>query len=222
MSSSIALIAHDSKKNEIVVLAKKYYSILARYNLIATSATGQKIEQEAGLSVNKVKSSSEGGILQIAAQIVTGEVVGVIFLMDGLNSQFPQPDCQALIRVCNFYDIPLATNISTAELSIQAVAKLRDAYLIFNPVAGQGNPDRDLEMIRRILEPQMNLHTIFTQPGLDPAIQAKEAIAKIQANQTEDQIGCVIASGGDGTVSAVAGAKDRNGNTFGCYSSWYG
>ena len=60
MSSSIALIAHDSKKNEIVVLAKKYYSILARYNLIATSATGQKIEQEAGLSVNQVKSSSEG------------------------------------------------------------------------------------------------------------------------------------------------------------------
>ena len=215
MSSSIALIAHDSRKNEIVVLAKKYYSILARYDLIATSATGQKIEQEAGLSVNKVKSSSEGGILQIAAQIVTGEVVGVIFLMDGLNSQFPQPDCQALIRICNFYDTPLATNISTAELSIQAVAKLRDAYLIFNPVAGQGNPDRDLEMIRRILEPQMNLHTIFTQPGLDPAIQAKEAIAKIQANQTEEQIGCVIASGGDGTVSAVAGATIETGIPLG-------
>ncbi len=58
MSSSVALIAQDSRKNEIVVLAQKYYSILARYELIATSATGQKIEQETGLSVNKVKSSS--------------------------------------------------------------------------------------------------------------------------------------------------------------------
>ena len=72
MSSTVALIAQDSRKNEIVVLAKKYYSILNRYDLIATSHTGEKIEQETGLSVNKVKSSSEGGILQIAAQVVTG------------------------------------------------------------------------------------------------------------------------------------------------------
>ncbi|MEM1256699.1 MAG: methylglyoxal synthase [Cyanobacteria bacterium P01_H01_bin.21] len=215
MSRCVALIAHNSKKDDIVALAKKYRSILARYHLIATDDTGQRIEAATGLTIERLASGAQGGELQIAARVVSGEVAGVIFLMDSLSPQLHASDDQALLRVCNLYDVPLATNVATAELSIQGVAKRREAYLIFNPVAGQGNPDRDLAMIRQILEPQVNLHTIFTQPNIDPAEQAKDAITALRALQDNDEPGCIIASGGDGTVSAIAGVTIETGIPLG-------
>ncbi|AFY39213.1 putative lipid kinase [[Leptolyngbya] sp. PCC 7376] len=205
MSICVALIAHDSKKNDMVGLAKKYESILGRYRLVATGNTGEQILNATGLEVECLATAVNGGVLQIAAKVVSGEIAGVIFLMDALTPQPYEPDLQALIRVCNLYDIPLATNLSIAELSIQAIAKRREAYLIFNPVAGQGNPDQDLAQIRNILEPQVNLHVIFTKPDIDPVDQAKEAVAAIQKLQANNDQGCIIASGGDGTVSAIAG-----------------
>ncbi len=215
MPVCVALIAHDTKKDDIVALVKKYRSLLSRYHLIATAGTGQRIKNVTGLTVEQLASGTQGGELQIAARIVSGEVTGVIFLMDSLNPQPHEPDHQALLRVCNLYDVPIATNVTTAELCIQCIAKQREAYLIFNPVAGQGNPDRDLALIRQILEPQVNLHTIFTQPDLDPVEQAKEAISTILALQDEDASGCIIASGGDGTVSAIAGATLETGIPLG-------
>lgn len=215
MSICVALIAHNSKKDDIVALAKKYRSILSRYHLIAPDDTGQQIEAATGLTVEHLASGHQGGDIQIAARVVSGEVTGVIFLMDGLTPHPQDPDHQALLRVCNLYDVPIATNVTTAELCIQSVAKQREAYLIFNPVAGQGNPDRDLALIRQILEPQVNLHTIFTQSDIDPIEQAKEAIAAIRALQDEGASGCIIASGGDGTVSAIAGATLETGIPFG-------
>ncbi|MEM9136754.1 MAG: methylglyoxal synthase, partial [Cyanobacteria bacterium P01_F01_bin.42] len=157
MPICVALIAHDSQKDNIVVFAKKYRAVLSRYSLIATNETGQMIAEATGLAVERVASGIQGGMLQIAARIIAGEVVGVIFLMDPLSTHAHEPDRQALQRICNLYDVPLATNMATAELSIQGVAKRQEAYLIFNPVAGQGNPDRDLATIRQILEPQVNL-----------------------------------------------------------------
>ena len=215
MSVCVALVAHNSKKDDIVALAKKYCSILARYHLIATDDTGQRIEAATGLTVERLASGAQGGELQIAARIVSGEVVGVVFLMDSLSPQPHDSDHQALLRICNLYNVPLATNVATAELAIQGVAKRREAYLIFNPVAGQGNPDRDLAMIRQILEPQVNLHTIFTQPDIDPVEQAKEAIAALCTLQDNDEPGCIIASGGDGTVSAIAGVTLETGIPLG-------
>ncbi|MBE7384977.1 MAG: methylglyoxal synthase [Leptolyngbya sp. SIO1E4] len=215
MSLCVALIAHDSKKDDIVALAKKYRPILARYHLIATNDTGQCIEAATGLTIERLVSGAQGGELQIAARVVSGDVVGVIFLMDSLSSQSYELNYQALLRACNLYDVPLATNVATAELCIQGVAKRREAYLIFNPVAGQGNPDRDLAMIRQILEPQVNLHTIFTQPDIDPVDQAKDVIATLRVLQDEDEPGCIIASGGDGTVSAIAGVTLETGIPLG-------
>lgn len=215
MPICVALIAHDTKKDDIVALAKKYRSLLSRYHLIATKGTGRQIENLTGLTVEQLASGSQGGELQIAARIISGEVTGVIFLMDSLNPKPNEPDYQALLRVCNLYDVPIATNVATAELCIQCIAKQREAYLIFNPVAGQGNPDRDLALIRQILEPQVNLHTIFTQSDIDPIEQANEAIAAIRALQDEDASGCIIASGGDGTVSAIAGATLETGIPLG-------
>ncbi|NEO85235.1 MAG: methylglyoxal synthase [Spirulina sp. SIO3F2] len=215
MTICVALIAHDNKKNKLVALAKKYRSLLSRYQLIATRDTGERIQAATGLAIERLADGAMGGELQIAARVVAGEVAGVIFLMDSLNPQPHEPDHQALLRVCNLYNIPIATNIAAAELAIQGVAKQREAYLIFNPVAGQGNPDQDLALIRQILDPQVNLHTIFTQPDLDPAEQAKKAITAIRALQAEGETGCLIASGGDGTVSAIAGVTIETGIPLG-------
>ena len=215
MPISVALIAHDSKKDDLVALAQKYCSILSRYHLIATDNTGRRVETATGLTVERLAAAIQGGVLQVAARVVSGDIAGVICLMDPLNPQPHDADCQALVRICNLYDVPLATNVAIAELAIQGVAKRREAYLIFNPVAGQGNPDRDLALIRQILEPQVNLHTLFTQPDLNPVDQAKEAIAAIRTLQDGEEPGCIIASGGDGTVSAIAGATFETGIPLG-------
>ncbi len=215
MPDCLALIAHDTKKNDMVTLATNYQHVLSRYHLIATETTGQLIETVTGLSVERMAAGAQGGELQIAARVVAGDVAGVIFLLDPVSVNPNEPDIRALLRVCTLHNVVLATNMATAELAIQAVAKRRDAYLIFNPIAGQGNPDKDLALIRQILAPQVNLHTIFTRPDVDPIDQAKDAIATIQANQTEDDTGFIIASGGDGTVSAIAGVTIQTGIPLG-------
>ena len=215
MPSTIALIAHDTQKNDLVALAKKYRSTLSHYHLIATAVTGQRIEEGTGLEVEKMASGAVGGDIQIAARVITDEIVGVIFLIDPLQANPHEPDIQVILRVCTIHNVPLATNLATAELAIRGVAKNRVAYLIFNPVSGQSNPDKDLAIIRQILEPQVQLHTLFTQPDRKPVDQAKQAIAAIQANQTEEDTGLIIASGGDGTVSAVASAAISTGIPLG-------
>ena len=215
MSVCIALIAHDSQKDNLVALVKKYRLILSRYRLIATEKTGRRIEEATGLEVECVAAGSRGGEFQIAARIVSGETIGVIFLLDPLGSQPHEPDIGPFLRVCGLHDVPLAMNLATAELAIRAVAKSRVAHLIFNPIAGQGNPDRDLALIRQILEPQVHLNIIYTQPGKNPTEQAREAIATIRANPTEEDTGFLIASGGDGTISAVASAAIETGIPLG-------
>lgn len=115
MSSTIALIAHDRKKDNMVAFAKKHSSILSRYTLIATGTTGQQIMEATGLEVQRMQSGPLGGDSQIAAQVVEGKVKAVIFLIDPLFAQPHEPDIQALLRICNVHQVPLATNQATAE-----------------------------------------------------------------------------------------------------------
>ncbi|HEY9887345.1 MAG TPA: methylglyoxal synthase [Candidatus Obscuribacterales bacterium] len=196
MPTSIALIAHDSKKDDMVAFVSRRQNILGRYHLIATGTTGQRIQQATGLTVECMASGPLGGDAQISARVVTGEVTAVIFLLDPLYAQPHEPDIRALLRVCEVYNVPLGTNLATAEAIVAQLQKYRVGHLIFNPVAGQGNPDQDLALIRRMLEPQVQLKVIFTNAEEDPAAQAQAAIA-----QGTDLI---LASGGDGTISAVA------------------
>lgn len=208
MPTSIALIAHDHKKNDLVALAKKYANTLARYHLIATGTTGQLVQESTNLAVERMQSGPMGGDTQIAARVVTGDVAGVIFLIDPLYAQPHEPDIQALLRVCEVHNVPLATNLATAEMVIRGLSRSRVAHLIFNPISGQGNPDQELSQIRQFLEPQIRLHTLFTTPYVDAAEHAKRAIAHIQASRDQNP-NCedlIIASGGDGTISAVASA----------------
>ncbi|AFZ36919.1 Methylglyoxal synthase [Stanieria cyanosphaera PCC 7437] len=198
MARKIALIAHDRKKDDIVAFVSRHAPVLSRYHLIATGTTGERIETSSNLSIERMESGPIGGDTQIAAQIVAGEVVGVIFLIDPLYAQPHEPDIQALLRVCNVHNVALATNLATAEAFVASLANSVVAHLIYNPVSGQGDGQQELDLIKELLEPHLHLEVHLTTPDLSPQQLAENALT--------DRPDLIIASGGDGTVSAVAGA----------------
>ncbi len=116
MRRVIALIAHDGKKPDIVAFAMFNRDTLARWPLIATESTGRLLERKVGLDVDRVLSGLEGGDLQVAARVAQGDVEAVIFLVDPFDRHPHEPDIQSLQRVCQVHDVPLATNMATANL----------------------------------------------------------------------------------------------------------
>jgi methylglyoxal synthase len=119
----IALIAHDKKKPEIIELAKKYKDILSEHELYATGTTGTMIMGETGIKINRMKSGPLGGDQQIGSMIANSELDLVIFLRDPLTAQPHEPDVSALMRLCDVTNIPLATNISSAEVMLRALER---------------------------------------------------------------------------------------------------
>lgn len=115
MAATLALIAHDGKKEQIVAFAQKHVELLAQYRLIATGTTGERIQEATPLQVERKASGPLGGDAQIAAEVVERRVVAVFFLIDPLYAQPHEPDIQALLRICEVYDVPIATNLATAE-----------------------------------------------------------------------------------------------------------
>ena len=112
---TIALIAHDNMKDEIVEWARKNKSELSKHYLIGTGTTASIIADRLNISVEKVKSGPYGGDLQIGSKISDDEIDMVIFFFDPLTAQPHDPDVKALLRVATLYDIPIAINRSTAE-----------------------------------------------------------------------------------------------------------
>lgn len=198
MSATLALIAHDGKKDDIVEFARRHQPVLSRYRLIATGTTGQRLEDGTSLTVEKMLSGPVGGDAQIAAQVAEGKVSAVIFLVDPLHAQPHEPDIQTLQRLCAVYNVPLATNLATADALLEQLRRTRIAHLIFNPISGQGNAEEDLKLIQDLLQPAMEVVVCLTTPEISALQLAQEAIAS--------RVDLVIASGGDGTVSEVAGA----------------
>lgn len=117
----IALIAHDRKKELMVKLTLAYLPVLAEHELFATGTTGLKIAEATGLAVHRFKSGPLGGDQQIGAMISEDQLDMVIFLRDPLASQPHEPDVNALIRLSDVYEIPLATNIGTAEVLLRGL-----------------------------------------------------------------------------------------------------
>lgn len=115
---TVALIAHDRKKQEIVEFARNHFEILSRYELIATKTTGNLLTQETGSAINTFLSGPMGGDIQIGAKIANQEVDLVIFLRDPLTAQPHEPDITALLRVCDVHNVPVATNLKGAHLLI--------------------------------------------------------------------------------------------------------
>lgn len=115
---SVALIAHDKKKLDLAVFAKDHADVLKRFSLIATSTTGGVMRSKAGLDVECLLSGPHGGDLQVGARIAQDEVVAVIFFRDPLTAQPHEPDVSALLRICDVHNVPLATNLASAEAII--------------------------------------------------------------------------------------------------------
>ncbi|MFZ1755782.1 MAG: methylglyoxal synthase [Caldilineaceae bacterium] len=113
--STIALIAHDGKKDDIIRFVREHQEMLARFRLIATGTTGERVQQATGLPVERMLSGPYGGDAQIAAQVAQGQIAGVFFLVDPLYAHPHEPDIGSLLRICNVYDIPLATNEASAR-----------------------------------------------------------------------------------------------------------
>lgn len=111
----LALIAHDGKKTDMVAFAKDHREALSRFPLIATGTTGKLLIEKAGLQVERLLSGPLGGDQQIGARIAQDQVLAVIFLRDPLMAQPHEPDVQALTRVCDVHNVPLATNLAAAE-----------------------------------------------------------------------------------------------------------
>lgn len=118
---NIALIAHDKKKDDIVKIAAAYKVILEQHDLFATGTTGKRISDETGLNVHRFKSGPLGGDQQIGAYISDNKMDLVIFIRDPLTAQAHEPDITALLRLCDVYEIPLATNIGTAEVLLRGL-----------------------------------------------------------------------------------------------------
>jgi len=113
--STLALIAHDSKKTEMLSFVKLHRNELGYFRIIATRGTGSLVSAGTGLTVTVVHSETEGGDREIGDKIIRGEIHGLIFLRDPLISHSSEPDVNNLLRVCDVYKIPMATNIATAE-----------------------------------------------------------------------------------------------------------
>lgn len=123
---TIALIAHDGKKDDMVRFTRMQRTRLAQFQLIATGTTGERIMQATGLAVERMLSGPYGGDAQIAARVAEGGVVAVIFLVDPLYAHPHEPDIQGLLRICNVYNVPLATNEASAGLILQGLAAGED------------------------------------------------------------------------------------------------
>jgi methylglyoxal synthase len=119
----IALIAHDKKKNEMINFTVAYAPILKEHTLFATGTTGSKIAEATNLPIKRFQSGPLGGDQQIGALIAENELDLVLFFRDPLTAQPHEPDVSALMRLCDVYHIPLATNVASAELFIRSLAR---------------------------------------------------------------------------------------------------
>ena len=117
----IALIAHDKKKEEMIQFAKKNESILKKVELVSTGTTGLRVMENTNLQIYRYKSGPLGGDQQIGALVADHNVDMIIFLRDPLTSQPHEPDIMALLRLCDVYKVPLATNVESAQLLLDAI-----------------------------------------------------------------------------------------------------
>lgn len=120
---NIALIAHDAKKDKMIDFAIAYKDILKHHKLYATGTTGKKIMEATGLEITRCQSGPLGGDQQIGGMVAREEIDMVFFLRDPMTAQPHEPDINALLRVCDVHNVPLATNIATAEVLIKGLKR---------------------------------------------------------------------------------------------------
>ena len=118
---NIGLIAHDSKKTLMQNFCIAYRGILSRHSLYATGTTGRLIEEVTNLSVHKYLAGPLGGKQQLGAQIAQNDIDTLIFLRDPTDAKPHEPDVNDVIKLCDMHNIPMASNLATAELIVLAL-----------------------------------------------------------------------------------------------------
>ena len=116
---NVGLMAHDAKKKLMQNFCIAYRGILCKHQLFATGTTGRLVEEVANLNVHKYLAGHLGGEQQMAAQIEHNQLDLMIFLRDPIQPKTHEPNVNDIVRLCDMYDIPMATNLATAELLIK-------------------------------------------------------------------------------------------------------
>ncbi len=120
---NVGLIAHDSKKKLMQNFCIAYRGILSKHELYATGTTGLLIEEVTNLRIHKFLPGETGGARQLASQNEQGNLDMVIFLRDPLHVKAEEPEVNSVVRLCDSYNIPIGTNLATAELLIKALER---------------------------------------------------------------------------------------------------
>ncbi len=118
---NIGLIAHDAKKKLMQNFCIAYRGILCKHELYATGTTGRLIEEVTNLTVHKYLAGHLGGEQQLGSEIEHNDIDMVIFLRDPQNPKSHEPDINNIFMLCDVHNIPLATNLATAELMIKSL-----------------------------------------------------------------------------------------------------
>ncbi|MEM1502012.1 methylglyoxal synthase [Domibacillus sp. 8LH] len=118
---NIALIAHDKKKDDLIEFVDLHKEVFSAHTLFATGTTGTRVMEKTGLDVHRFQSGPLGGDQEIGARIARGEMDFVFFFRDPLTAQPHEPDVTALVRLCDVYSVPLATNLGTARVLIDGI-----------------------------------------------------------------------------------------------------
>ena len=121
MRMNIALIAHDAKKELMVQFCIAYRRVLGQHNLTATGTTGKLVADATGLPILRCLSGTHGGDQQIAARIACNEIDLLLFFRDPITVKPNEPNDMNLLRLCDVHNIPVATNIATAEVLIHGL-----------------------------------------------------------------------------------------------------
>ena len=119
----IAIIAHDTKKELMAQFCIAYCGILSKHNLCATATTAKYISEATGLEIDKLMSGKAGGEQQVASRIAYNEIDVLLYFRDTRPNQKENPAGNELLRVCDVNNIPVATNIATAEVVINALER---------------------------------------------------------------------------------------------------
>ena len=120
---NIALIAHDAKKELMVQFCIAYCGILSKHNLCATGTTGKLVSDATGLNISRYLSGSQGGGEQVCSRIACDEIDLLLFFIDPITAKATEPNDYDLLRLCDVHNVPVATNIATAEALILALER---------------------------------------------------------------------------------------------------
>jgi methylglyoxal synthase len=120
---NIALIAHDKKKELMVQFCIAYCPILNKHNICATGTTGKLVAEATGLKIHRFLSGAQGGDQQIGARIAYNEIDLVLFFRDPITQKYHEPDMLSIIKLCDMHNIPIATNVATAEVLVRGLER---------------------------------------------------------------------------------------------------